>query len=94
MNNGDNDLGWINKNIPEDVRLYVFLIFKVALLIFHHNQVDLMDYSIDLNNLHSTQKWLYGIEMGIHLVVLLAVYICLIFAIAFSIKRLNKINKT
>lgn len=75
----ENNQSWLDKNVPEDVRLYVFIIFKVALLIFSHNHITISDYSEDFSGMHVWLKRVYISEMIIHLVVISIVNIVLIF---------------
>ncbi len=89
-----NESGWIAKHIPEDIRLSVFLIFKVALLIFHHNHVNLTDYSDKFNDLNITLKIMYSIEMAVHLLITIAVNIILVIAIWSSVSALKKFWET
>lgn len=94
---------WL-QNIPEDIRSYIFLIFKVALLIFHHNHVILSDYSKVLKHLDSTQEHLYMAEMVIHLIIKVFVNGLLIWLILLNVcsiarswgakKRAEGINRT
>lgn len=81
---------WLSQYVPEDVRLYVFLIFKVALLIFHHNHVTLSDYAEALKHLSETQECLYLIEMGLHLAIKFIVNGCLIWLIVLNVIALHK----
>ena len=80
---------WL-QNIPEDVRSYVFLVFKVGLLIFHHNHVTLSDYSEGLKHLDSTQEGLYITEMVIHLGIKFIVNILLIWLIGFNVAAITR----
>ena len=85
---------WL-QNTPKDVRLSIFLIFKIGLLIFHHNHVELSDYSEVFQDLDSVQNWLYVAEMVIHLFVMGFVNLFLIIAIAvnvFAIRRTLRSN--
>ena len=82
---------WL-ENIPEDIRSSIFLIFKVALLIFHFNHVTLSDYPKYLDDFIWVEKCLYAIEMIIHLVVKVSINVLLIWLICLNFGAIRKIR--
>lgn len=91
MNNKENnDLNWL-KNIPENIRLPIFLILKIAILVFHNSHVNLKDFSLDLTKAHWLLKGFYYSEMLIHLIVIIGVNVFLIKMIRASSSAVIKI---
>ena len=62
-----NNTNWL-QSIPEDFRSYIFLIFKIGLLILLHHYFTLDDYSERLEHLASIEE---SRHIGPHLVVMI-----------------------
>ena len=90
-----NNTNWL-QNIPEDFRSYIFLIFKIGLLILLHHYFTLDDYSERLEHLVSIEEsphlvvMIIFFEMIIHFGFKLLVNVLLIWLIGLNVVAITR----